>query len=87
MKQTVLLLSKLPEGERGYVSSVDRELRDTTDRLGLIPGTEILCLRRSPLGSPIAYWFRSTVLALRESTAAGIRIVQCSEETNRVKKD
>jgi ferrous iron transport protein A len=72
--QNTTVLSKLTEGERGRVLSVDPALRPTTDRLGLIPGTEVLCLRRCPLGDPAVYWFRSTALALRAGDAEGITL-------------
>lgn len=37
--------------------------------LGLVPGTVVRALRRSPLGDPTAYEVRGTVLALRREDA------------------
>ena len=60
-------MKDLLPGEGGVVSALElpRERGAALARLGLVPGTEVRCLRRSPLGDPTAYEFRSTVLALR----------------------
>ena len=42
-------------------SPIQRRLRD----LGLIKGTVVECLMKSPLGDPTAYLVRSSVIALR----------------------
>ena len=42
--------------------------------LGLIPGTVVHCMLKSPLGSPAAYEVRGAVLALRRSDARQIQI-------------
>ena len=42
--------------------------------LGLIDGTPVECLTRSPLGDPTAYEIRGAVIALRKEDAAGIQI-------------
>ncbi len=76
--ENTTVLSRLAEGERGRVLFVDPALRRTTDRLGLIPGTEVLCLRRCPLGDPTVYWFRSTSLALRADDAGRVAVVGVS---------
>ena len=60
-------MKDLLPGEGGIVCTVQLpgEKAAALTRLGLVPGTEVRCLRRSPLGDPAAYEFRSTVLALR----------------------
>ena len=69
-------LDRLKPGERGWVS----ELRLPPERavgllrLGLLPGTELRCLRRCPLGDPAVYRFRGTDLALRKKDAARIAV-------------
>ena len=69
-------MDALKAGEKGIV----RELRLKQDesaaliRLGLVPGTELRCLRRSPLGDPAAYLLRGVVLAVRKRDAARILI-------------
>jgi ferrous iron transport protein A len=40
--------------------------------LGLLPGTEVIALMKSPLGSPVAYKIRDSVLALRLEDASNI---------------
>ena len=42
--------------------------------LGLLPGTEITATIRSPLGSPIAYEIRGSVLALRPEDSSKIAV-------------
>lgn len=69
-----LILSALPPGESAYVSSVNTDpamTRRLTD-LGLIPGTRVTCLIRSPAGDPQAYLIRGALIALRNSDAGHI---------------
>ncbi len=73
MENTVCL-TELQEGERGRVLSVAPELCAELARLGLIPGTEIVCLRRCPLGDPTVYWFRGSMIALRAGAAGKILV-------------
>ena len=40
--------------------------------LGLLPGTEVKVLMKSPLGNPMAYEIRGSVLALRSEDASKI---------------
>jgi len=40
--------------------------------LGLLPGTEVRAAMKSPLGSPIAYEIRGSMLALRPEDASKI---------------
>ena len=69
-----LELSALPEGESGYVTQVAahpamaRRLAD----LGLIRGTRVTCMARSPAGDPCAYLIRGALIALRNTDARGI---------------
>ena len=42
------------------------------ERLGLIPGTQVRCLRRLRFGRAAVYGFADTVLALRDETAADL---------------
>lgn len=60
-------LSDLRPGERAVVRQLGA-MGDTRRRLqdiGLIRGTTVLCLRRSPLGDPVAYRIRGATMALR----------------------
>ena len=72
-------LDRLEPGETGRVLrlALPPERAAALSRLGLIPGTEIRCLRRAPLGDPAAYRFRGTDLALRRADA--MRVVLAIE--------
>jgi len=72
----MLTLSKLVPGECGIVKSVNGEFgmkRRILD-LGMVPGTEILCVAKSPLGDPVAYFVRGTLIALRCEDSSNIII-------------
>ena len=64
-------LDKLPIGHSGKVDSLlstGIERRRMLD-LGLIKGTVVEALQRSPAGDPTAYFIRGTVIALRNEDA------------------
>lgn len=73
-------LSKLEQGKHAFVldicssDSMRRRLQD----LGLIKGTEVLCVQKGPLGDPTAYLIRGTVIALRHEDSSCVQI-QCCE--------
>lgn len=69
-------LDNLPVGESATVSSLisnGNERRRMMD-LGLISGTKISAVQKSPAGDLVAYFFRGTVIALRYSDAKKIII-------------
>ena len=55
------------------VHSKDAERHRMTD-LGILPGTLIENVMSSPLGDPVAYRFRSSVVALRREQAMLIEV-------------
>ena len=69
-------LSSLTPGESGIVegiahtSKIKRRLLD----LGIIPGTKVSCVIKSPLGDPTAYFVRGALIALRCSDSCDIII-------------
>ena len=69
-------LNTIPEGGKVRVSrllssgSMRRRLLD----IGLIEGTDVECLQRSPAGDPVAYLIRGAVLALRAEDASQILV-------------
>ena len=67
-------LAGLDLGQGGRVASVEAEgaMRRRLLDLGLIPGTPVTCVARSPAGDPSAYLVRWTVIALRRRDAAGV---------------
>ena len=62
--ETVRVVSLLAEGR------MRRRLAD----LGLIPGAEVTCLGRSPLGDPSAYLIRGAVIAIRRRDAMEVSV-------------
>lgn len=75
MKKTVSL-NELEIGKKGIVKrliSTGIERRRMLD-LGLVKGTTVEALQRSPSGDPVAYFIRGTVIALRSEDAAKIII-------------
>ncbi len=69
-------LTNLHEGETAKVSSllitgsIKRRLQD----LGIVEGTHIACIQKSPYGDPVAYGIRGTVIALRCEDAIGVLV-------------
>ena len=69
-------LNTIPEGGKVRVSrllssgSMRRRLLD----IGLIEGTDVECLQRSPAGDPVAYLIRGAVIALRAEDASHILV-------------
>ena len=48
--------------------------------LGLIPGTEVRAVMMSPLGTPMAYEIRGSIIALRLDDASNIIVKQDNEK-------
>lgn len=69
-----LSLSELQKNRLGRVTVVSPDSSGTFSRLGLIPGTEVRCLRLCPLGGPGVYLVRGAVYAIRRADAAGIHV-------------
>jgi len=69
-------LTCLQEGESARVVSllntgtIKRRLQD----LGLVEGTQVQCIQKSPWGDPVAYGIRGAVIAIRTEDAQGILI-------------
>lgn len=69
-------LAELKVGKKAKVLSVDanpnikRRLQD----IGLINGTTVECLYKSPLGDPKAFLIRGAVIALRYEDSSNILI-------------
>ena len=69
-------LNDLKSEESGVVTellSEGAERRRMLD-LGILPGTEIEVVMKSPMGDPTAYRIRDAVIALRKEQAELIRI-------------
>lgn len=67
-------LSDMEIGQKAVVlevnapNNIKRRLLD----IGLIKGTKVECVLKSPFGDPIAYLIRGTVIAIRKEDAKGI---------------
>ena len=69
-------MSLLKPGEKArvvYIITGDHE-KQRLYNLGIVEGTVIESLYRSPAGNPAAYLIRGTVFALRNETAEKIKI-------------
>ncbi len=69
----MLCLNQLKPGEEAVVTSISGENRRLRD-LGLIEGTKVKCVLKSPLGDPAAYRIRGAVVAIRREDAADIKV-------------
>lgn len=60
-------LTELPRGERAVIKELvsSDEMRRRLQDLGMIEGTEVECVGKSPLGDPAAFLIRGAVIALR----------------------
>lgn len=69
-------VSDLQPGQSGIVCCLCAEgaIRRRFQDIGLIEGTEIFCLGRSPWGDPTAYLIRGAVMALRNEDGQKILI-------------
>ena len=72
-------IDKLPEREQGtraFVMEICSEdsMRRRLQDLGLVKGTEVRCIRKSPLGDPIAFLIRGAVIALRYEDSSCVQI-------------
>ncbi|MCH1984103.1 ferrous iron transport protein A [Ruminococcus sp. OA3] len=71
-----LRLSQLKPGEKAVVvrlmtsGNMRRRLQD----IGLIDGTAVECVGKSPMGDPTAYLIRRAVIALRDEDSRQVRV-------------
>ena len=54
----------------------NRRLKD----LGMVRGTKVKCVLRSPLGDPTAYKIRGAVVAIRDEDASSVMVEVASRE-------
>ena len=72
----VNMLSELEEGQAASVTSLlsAGSMRRRLQDIGLIEGTKVECLRKSPAGDPVAYFIRGAVIALRSEDSNKILV-------------
>lgn len=69
-------LDCLAEGRWGKVVRLDTKgaMRRRLQDIGLVEGTRVKCLMKSPSGDPAAFLIRGAVIALRNEASAEILI-------------
>ena len=75
--QKTMFLSELKIGEKAKITEISNDKfidKQRLSDLGIIEGTQIEALYKSPFGNPTAYLVRGTVFALRTETAEKIKI-------------
>lgn len=82
MNDGELPLSRLPVGRTARVTALapDGSLRRRMLDLGIVEGTVIEPLFKSPSGNPVAYRIRGAVIALRADASSGILVTACDRE-------
>lgn len=70
-------LCKIKPGQRATVVSVGEKchIKQRLSDIGLIDGTEVDCLFKSPMGGMTAYLIRGSVFAIRDEDCADICVV------------
>lgn len=76
MEKATIRLHELPLGSWGTVDSIQAEgmTRRRMLDLGLVPGTRVEAIRKSPSGDPRAFRIRGAIIAFREEEASKILI-------------
>lgn len=74
MAECMVNLAELPVSHMGRVIGLKVEglTRRRLLDLGLVPGTKVEAVRRSPTGDPIAYNVRGALIALRQEDSRKI---------------
>ena len=75
-------INDLLPGQRGVVRSLDSvgAMRRRLMDVGLIEGTRVECVGRSPAGDPSAYLIRGAVIAIRREDGRGVQIEAGGDE-------
>ncbi|MDR3239594.1 MAG: ferrous iron transport protein A [Clostridiales bacterium] len=79
MDEKVIPLQKIPIGAKAKVKTLLSmgSVRGRLQDIGLIEGTVVECLQKSPAGDPIAYLIRGAVIALRSEESSKILVESC----------
>ena len=72
-------LNDISPGKTAVVTSVDvlGSMRRRLQDIGLIPGTKVRCVGKSPMGDPTAFLIRGAVIALRSEDCQKISVSMC----------
>ena len=83
MKQKLSTLSPGQSGILTYMEDGGRNLSGRLRDLGFTPGSKVTLTGISPLGDPLAFRIRGTVIALRRVDAALLEVLPCEPEEGR----
>ncbi len=72
----ISVLSDLPTGREARISHLfaGEPIRRRLQDIGIIPGTLVRCIMKSPFGDPAAYSVRGAVIAIRNCDAEKILV-------------
>lgn len=72
----ISVLSDLDIGQTARISHLtcNDPIRRRLQDIGIIPGTLVECVMKSPFGDPAAYFIRGAVIAIRNSDAGKIPV-------------
>ncbi|AMA74339.1 FeoA family protein [Aneurinibacillus thermoaerophilus] len=75
-KQGIIPLAELLPGDKAKVVALSGEglVRRRLLDLGIVPQTVVEAVRRSPIGDPVAYRVRGTLIGLRKEDAMKIMV-------------
>ena len=78
MNENMVTLDHLSEGKTAKVTNLlsSGSMRRRLQDIGLIEGTKVECLQKSPAGDPIAFLIRGAVIALRSEDSSNV-LVEC----------
>lgn len=78
MNHTLQPLTSLQCGQVARVNALTLQgsMRRRLQDIGLIEGTQVECVQKSPAGDPVAYLIRGAVIALRAEDSSGV-LVSC----------
>ena len=77
----VIQLADLKKGQKAVISelAVFDDMRRRLQDIGLIKGTVVECVGKSPLGDPCAYFIRGAVIALRSEDSGRVMVCRLEE--------
>ncbi len=77
-------LNELRVGGKAVVEGLQTEgpMRRRLQDIGIVEGTEIECVGRSPGGDPAAYFIKGAVIALRDEDSRGVLLKEDTEVKN-----
>ena len=83
----IISLSEMQPGQRARITeltasgSIRRRLLD----IGLVEGTEIKCVGKSPAGDPAAFYIRGAIIAIRSEDGSNVIAEVTDEEHSKTR--